>query len=143
MSVWPVLDEPQMDPRSRAVLDDIRATRGTPFINNFWRVLANDPALIERTWTSLKAVMGPGALDPKVKEMLYVAVSIANSCEYCIRSHTASARAKGMSEAELAEVLAVVAMASQTNRLATGLQVPVDEVFALPFAGRPADPDAA
>jgi AhpD family alkylhydroperoxidase len=137
MSIWPVLADEDMEPRARAVLDDIRATRKTDFINNFWRVLANDPDLLARTWESLREVMGPGVLDPKVKEMLYVAVSIANSCEYCIRSHTAAARAKGMSEAELGELLAIVGMASETNRLATALQVPVDEVFAAPLAGRP------
>ena len=129
MSVWPVLEDSELSPRAAAVIADIRATRNTDFINNFWRVLANDPALLERTWASLKDVMAPGALDPLVKEMLYVAVSITNGCEYCIRSHTTAARAKGMSEAQLGEILAVVGMASETNRLATGLQVPVDEAF--------------
>ncbi|WP_417771809.1 carboxymuconolactone decarboxylase family protein [Stappia sp.] len=141
MSVWPLLEDDEMPARSAAVIDDIRATRKTDFINNFWRVLANDPALLERTWASLKDVMGPGVLDPKVKEMLYVAVSIANSCEYCIRSHTAAARAKGMSEAELGELMAIVGMASETNRLAIGLQVPVDAAFGVPFAGA-REPDA-
>ncbi|WP_067337363.1 carboxymuconolactone decarboxylase family protein [Stappia indica] len=129
MSVWPVLEDSELSPRAAAVIADIRATRNTDFINNFWRVLANDPALLERTWASLKDVMAPGALDPLVKEMLYVAVSIANGCEYCIRSHTTAARAKGMSEAQFGELLAVVGMASETNRLATGLQVPVDDAF--------------
>jgi AhpD family alkylhydroperoxidase len=129
MSVWPILEDGELSPRAAAVIADIRATRNTDFINNFWRVLANDPALLERTWASLKDVMAPGALDPLVKEMLYVAVSIANGCEYCIRSHTTAARAKGMSEAQLGELLAVVGMASETNRLATGLQVPVDDAF--------------
>lgn len=129
MSVWPVLEDSELSPRAASVIADIRATRNTDFINNFWRVLANDPALLERTWASLKDVMAPGALDPLVKEMLYVAVSIANGCEYCIRSHTTAARAKGMSEAQLGELLAVVGMASETNRLATGLQVPVDDAF--------------
>ena len=129
MSVWPILEDSELSPRAAAVIADIRATRNTDFINNFWRVLANDPALLERTWASLKDVMASGALDPLVKEMLYVAVSIANGCEYCIRSHTTAARAKGMSEAQLGELLAVVGMASETNRLATGLQVPVDEAF--------------
>lgn len=129
MSVWPILEDSELSPRAAAVIADIRATRNTDFINNFWRVLANDPALLERTWASLKDVMAPGALDPLVKEMLYVAVSIANGCEYCIRSHTTAARAKGMSEAQLGELLAVVGMASETNRLATGLQVPVDDAF--------------
>lgn len=129
MSVWPILEDTELSPHAAAVIADIRATRNTDFINNFWRVLANDPALLERTWSSLKDVMAPGALDPLVKEMLYVAVSITNGCEYCIRSHTTAARAKGMSEAQLGEILAVVGMASETNRLATGLQVPVDEAF--------------
>ncbi len=129
MSVWPVLADDELSPRSAAVIADIKAVRNTDFINNFWRVLANDPALLERTWESLKQVMGPGAIDPLTKELLYVAVSIVNGCEYCIRSHTAAARAKGMSEAQLSELLAIVGMASETNRLATGLQVPVDPEF--------------
>lgn len=129
MSVWPVLDEAEMSDAAQAVIADIKVTRNTEFINNFWRVLANDPALLARTWSSLKEVMAPGALDPLTKELLYVAVSIANGCEYCIRSHTAAARARGMSEAQLGELLAVVGMASETNRLATGLQVPVDDAF--------------
>jgi AhpD family alkylhydroperoxidase len=98
-------------------------------VNNFWRALAHDPALLRRTWEAAKQVMAPGALDPKVKEMIYIAVSVANSCDYCIASHTAAARAKGLSEAELMELVAVIGMASQTNRLATALQVPVDERF--------------
>jgi len=128
-----------MSDAAQAVIDDIKDTRNTEFINNFWRVLANDPALLARTWSSLKEVMAPGALDPLTKELLYVAVSIANGCEYCIRSHTAAARAKGMSEAQLGELLAVVGMASETNRLATGLQVPVDDAFLAP--GDPAASD--
>lgn len=112
-----------------AVFADIRATRGTDYINDFWRVLAHDPALLARTWSDIKAVMGPGALDPLVKELLYVAVSISNGCDYCINSHTASARAKGMTDEMLMELVAVVGMASETNRLATALQVPVDKVF--------------
>lgn len=133
MSVWPILADDELPARSAAVVADIKATRNTEFINNFWRVLANDPRLLERTWSSLKDVMGPGSIDPLTKEMLYVAVSIVNGCEYCIRSHTAAARAKGMSEEQLGELLAIVGMASETNRLATGLQVPVDQQF-LPAA---------
>jgi AhpD family alkylhydroperoxidase len=129
MSVWPILADDELPARSAAVVADIRATRNTEFINNFWRVLANDPKLLERTWSSLREVMGPGSIDPLTKEMLYVAVSIVNGCEYCIRSHTAAARAKGMSEEQLGELLAIVGMASETNRLATGLQVPVDPQF--------------
>ncbi len=116
-----------------AVYADIRATRGTDFINNFWRVLANDPALLARTWESLKAVMGPGTLDPLTKELIYVAVSITNGCDYCISSHTTAAKAKGMTPEMLTELVGVVGMANETNRLVTGLQVPVDEVFEKPF----------
>lgn len=129
MSTLPVLADDQMSPAARAVIDDIRAVRKTDFVNNFWRVLANDAALLRRTWEDVRQVMGPGTIDPLVKEMLYVAVSVANNCEYCIRSHTAAARAKGLTDAQLAELMAVVAMASTTNRLATGFQVPVDEAF--------------
>ena len=129
MSVWSILEDAEMPEASRAVADDIRRTRKTDFVNNFWRVLANDPALMKRTWESLKEVMGPGELDPLVKEMIYIAVSISNSCDYCISSHSASARAKGMSDAQFAELLSVVGMASETNRLASALQVPVDEAF--------------
>lgn len=111
------------------MFDDIRATRGTDFINNFWRALANDPALLAATWDRLKVVMGPGELDPLVKEMLYIAVSVANGCEYCIHSHTAAAKAKGMSEAQHGELLSVIGMAMQTNGLVSAMQVPVDEVF--------------
>ncbi len=129
MSLVPVLGDDDMKPEARAVIDEIRDVRQTDFVNNFWRVLANDPAALKRTWESLREVMGPGTIDPFTKELIYVAVSIANNCEYCIRSHTAAARAKGMSEAQLMELQSVVAMASETNRLAMGLQVPVDDVF--------------
>lgn len=129
MSMLPILSDDEMPAASRAVIDDIKATRKTDFINNFWRVLAHDPALLKRTWEDLKQVMGPGSIDPLVKEMIYVAVSVANNCEYCIRSHSAAARAKGLSPAQLTELMAVIAMASTTNRLAIGLQVPVDEAF--------------
>ncbi|MBT9289487.1 carboxymuconolactone decarboxylase family protein [Prosthecodimorpha staleyi] len=129
MATMPLLADDQMTPEARAVIDDIRATRQTDFINNFWRALANDPALLKRTWDSLKAVMGPGQLDPKVKELIYIAVSVAQSCEYCIHSHTAAARAKGVSDQELMELFAVIGMAAETNRLVTAMQVPVDDVF--------------
>jgi len=112
-----------------AVFDDIRAVRGSNFINNFWRALAHDPALLRATWERLKVVMGPGELDPLVKEMIYVAVSVANGCAYCIHSHTAAARAKGMTVAQHGELLAVIAMASQTNALANALKPEVDGVF--------------
>jgi len=114
---------------ARAVFDDIRKTRGSDFVNNFWRALAHDPVLLKRTWETIKEVMAPGALDPLVKEMIYVAVSATNGCDYCIHSHTASARAKGMSDAMLMELLAVVGMANETNRIVNGLSVPVDDAF--------------
>jgi AhpD family alkylhydroperoxidase len=129
MPIMPVLDDETASPEARAVFDDIRKTRKTDFVNNFWRVLAHDPVLLKRTWESVKEVMAPGALDPLVKEMVYVAISASNNCEYCIRSHTASARAKGMTDAMLMELIAVVGMANETNRLVNGLQVPVDEAF--------------
>ena len=113
----------------REVFDDIRATRKTDFINNFWKVLANDPATLKRTWASIKQVMAPGALDPLTKELVYLAVSATNQCGYCIASHTASARAKGMTDEMLGELLAVVGMANETNALAGGFQVEIDEQF--------------
>lgn len=116
-------------PEVRAVYDDIRATRKTDFINNFWLTLAHHPATLKRTWESVKQVMAPGALDPVVKEMLYLAVSVTNGCEYCTASHTAAARKAGMTEAMLGELMAIVGMANETNRLANGYQVEVDERF--------------
>lgn len=132
MSTVRLLTDEETTPDALAVFNEIRAARNTDYVNNFWRALANDPVALRRTWDSLREVMGPGALDPKVKEMLYVAVSIVNGCEYCIRSHTAAARAKGLTTAELMELVAIVGMASETNRLATALQVPVDERFLAP-----------
>ena len=129
MATVALLADEDLSPEARAVFDDIRATRKTEFINNFWRALAHDPKTLKRTWESLKEVMGPGALDPKMKEMIYIAVSVAHGCNYCIHSHTASARAKGMTEAEYLELVAVVAMAAETNRMVTALGVPVDEEF--------------
>lgn len=129
MATVTLLTDEQLAPEAAAVFADIRATRGTDYINNFWRALAHDPALLARTWAQLKAVMGPGRLAPQVKEMIYLAVSIAHGCDYCIHSHTAAARAKGMGEAELMELMAIVGMAAQTNRMVAGLGVPVDEVF--------------
>ena len=116
-------------PEVRAVFDDIKRTRNVPDVNNFWKVLAHDPRTLKRTWESLKEVMAPGALDPLTKEMVYLAVSVAHNCEYCIASHTAAAKKRGMTEAMLGELLAVVGMASETNRLVTGWRVPVDEAF--------------
>ncbi|MDR7220258.1 carboxymuconolactone decarboxylase family protein [Aminobacter aminovorans] len=113
----------------RAVYDDIMAIRKIDWINNFWKVLAHDPALLKRTWVSVREVMAPGALDPLTKELIYIAVSATNGCEYCTYSHTAAARSKGMTEAQLMELLAVVGMANETNRLANGLRPPVDVQF--------------
>lgn len=114
---------------ARAVFDDIRTTRQTDYVNNFWRAAANDPEMLAALWDRLKRLMGPGALDPLVKEMIYVAVSVANGCEYCVHSHTAAAKAKGMTGEMHAELLAVIGMAAQTNALATAMQVPVDDRF--------------
>jgi len=119
----------QAGPEVRAVFDDIKHTRNIPDVNNFWKVIANHPPTLKRTWESLKGIMAPGALDPLVKEMLYLAVSIAQSCDYCIASHTAAAKKRGMTDEMLGELLAVVGMASETNRLATGWRVPVDEAL--------------
>jgi AhpD family alkylhydroperoxidase len=113
----------------RVVYDDIMKTRGVDWVNNFWKALANDPALLARTWAQVKQVMASGALDPLAKEMIYVAVSATNGCEYCTYSHTAAARKKGMSDAMFMELMAVVGLANQTNRLANGLRVPVDRQF--------------
>jgi AhpD family alkylhydroperoxidase len=111
------------------VYDDIMATRGTDWINNFWKVLAHDPATLRRTWLSIKEIMAPGALDALTKEMIYLAVSATNQCGYCIASHTAAARKAGMTDAMFAELMAVVGMANETNRLASGYQVEIDERF--------------
>jgi len=116
----------------RGVYDDIMATRKTDRVNNFWKALANHPPTLRRTWESVKEVMAPGALDVLTKELIYVAVSATNGCEYCIASHTASARQKGMTDEMLGELMAVVGMANETNRLADGFQVEVDDVFLKP-----------
>jgi AhpD family alkylhydroperoxidase len=119
-------------PEVRAVFDDIKATRGVPDVNNFWKHLANDPRTLRRTWESIKEVMAPGALDPLVKELIYLAVSVSNGCHYCIASHTAAARQKGMTDAMHGELLAVIGMANETNSLVNGLRVPIDEAFQQP-----------
>ena len=116
-------------PAVRAVFDDIKATRKVADVNNFWKYLAHDEATLARTWASVKEIMAPGALDPLMKEMLYVAVSVTNGCGYCIASHTASARKAGMTDAMFGELMAVVGMANETNRLANGYRVPIDEAF--------------
>ena len=130
MATIKLLSDDELSPEAAAVFADIRATRGSDFVNNVWRALANDPPLLKRTWEGLKDVMAkPGALDPKVREMIYIAVSTANGCEYCVHSHTAAARARGMTEAEHAELVSIIMLASSTNALATALQVPVDDAF--------------
>ena len=121
---------PESDPRVKAVFDDIRATRKSDFINNLWLYLAFDPSLLEEVWRGVKSVMAePSALDPLTKELIYIAVSITNSCSYCVHSHTDAARAKGMTDAMHADLLRVVSTAGRTNQLLNGLQVPIDKVF--------------
>ena len=129
MSTVTLIEYEDASPKVRAVYDDIRAARKSDFINNFWKALAHSPETLERVWFTLKDVMGPGTLDPLTKELIYMAVSIANKCEYCIHSHTVAARKKGMTDEQYAEFLAVVGMAHQTNGLVTSMQVPVDEAF--------------
>jgi AhpD family alkylhydroperoxidase len=124
-----LIEPADASPEVKAVYDDIMASRGVDWINDFWKALANDPATLRRTWSSLREVMAPGALDPLTKELIFIAVSVTNGCNYCISSHTAAARSKGMSGAMLGELMAVVGMANETNRLATGYQVEVDERF--------------
>jgi AhpD family alkylhydroperoxidase len=129
MSTVALIQYEDASPEVRAVFDDIRRTRNVPDVNNFWKALANHPETLRRTWETLREVMQPGALDPLTKEMIYIAVSVANNCEYCIHSHTASAFAKGMTGAQYGELLAVVGMAAETNALANALKVPVDPQF--------------
>lgn len=122
--------DPELDPRVRAVFSDMRATRKTDYVNGFWRTLAFDPPLLERTWAEVKQLMAlPSLLDPLTKEMVFIAVSVANNCQFCIHSHTAAARARGMTDAQYAELLAIVGLAGKTNQLATALGVPVDPAF--------------
>jgi AhpD family alkylhydroperoxidase len=129
MATVKLIEYGEASPEVRAVYDDIMATRKIDWINNFWKALASHPPTLKRTWESIKEVMAPGAIDPLVKEMIYIAVSATNGCEYCIRSHTASARKAGMTDAMLGELMAVVGMANETNRLANGYQVEVDARF--------------
>ena len=129
MATVKLIQYEEASPEVRAVYDDIMATRQIDWINNFWKALAVQPELLRRTWEGVKNVMAPGALDPLVKEMFYVAVSVTNGCEYCINSHTAAARKKGMTDEMLAELMAVVGMANQTNALVNGFQVELDEAF--------------
>lgn len=130
MATVPLPADPEADPRVKAVFDDIRATRQSDFVNNAWRYLAFDQQLLEETWRDVKAVMAmPTLLDPKVKEMIYAAVSIANACDYCTHSHLAAARAKGMTTAEQAELMRIVATAARTNHLLNALRPPIDDAF--------------
>ena len=129
MTTSGLIEYKDASPEVRAVFDDIMATRQTDWINNFWKALARDPVTLKRTWESIQQIMAPGALDALTKEMIYVAVSVTNQCAYCIASHSAAARKKGMSEAMFAELMAVVGMANETNRMAAGYQVEIDEQF--------------
>ena len=130
MSTLKPQDNVEQNPRVKAVFDDIRATRNSDFINNMWYYIAFDEELLERTWEEVKRVMAtPSELDHLTKEMLYLAVSIANSCAYCVHSHTAAARAKGLTNAQHSEIIKIVSLAAKTNHIANGLQIPIDEVF--------------
>ena len=129
MALVPLIEYRDASTEVRSVYDDIMKTRGIDWINNFWKALANDPKELARVWQNVKQVMAPGALDPLVKEMIYVAVSATNGCEYCTYSHTAAARKKGMSDAMFMELMAVVGLANETNRLANGYRVPIDPAF--------------
>jgi AhpD family alkylhydroperoxidase len=134
MSTFGLIEYKDASPEVRAVYDDIMATRKTDWINNFWKAIAHDPATLKRTWESIKQIMGPGALDPLTKEMIYVAVSVANNCHYCIASHTAGAVKKGMTPEMFKELQAVIGMAAETNKLVTGYRVEIDPQFELPFS---------
>jgi AhpD family alkylhydroperoxidase len=129
MPTPPPIEYADASPQVRAVYDDIKKTRNVPDVNNFWKYLARDPAALKRTWESIKEIMVPGALDALTKEMIYVAVSVTNGCGYCIASHTAAARKAGMTEEMFGELMAVVGMANETNRLVNGYRVPIDEAY--------------
>jgi AhpD family alkylhydroperoxidase len=132
MPTFPLIEYQDASPEVRAVYDDIMTTRKTDWVNNFWKALAHDPSALRRAWDTAKQVMGPGALDPLTKELLYLAVSISNQCEYCIASHTAGARGKGMTDDQLKELIAVVGFANSNNRIVAGYQVEIDERFKPP-----------
>jgi AhpD family alkylhydroperoxidase len=134
MALVPLIEYADATPQVRAVFDDIMATRKVAAVNNFWKALANDPANLARVWAMVKEVMAPGALDPLVKELVYIAVSVTNDCEYCIHSHTAGARNKGMTTAMFHELMAVTALANATNRISNGYRIDVDEQFRDPLA---------
>ncbi len=133
MATFALIEYKDATPEVRAVYDDIMATRKIDWINNFWKAIAHDPATLKRTWESLKQIMGPGAIDPLTKELLYVAVSVTNNCQYCIASHTAAARKKGMTDQMFYELHAIIGMANETNKLVTGFQVEVDDQFKGPL----------
>ena len=133
MSIFGLIEYKDASPEVRAIYDDIMATRKTDWINNFWKAIAHDPELLKRTWQDIKQIMAPGALDPLTKEMIYVAVSVTNQCQYCIASHTLSAQKKGMTDAMFKELMSVVGMANETNKLVTGYQVEIDERFIPPL----------
>ncbi len=129
MATVTLIEYENASPEVRAVFEDIKRTRNVPDVNNFWKALANHPDTLKRTWETLREVMRPGALDPLTKEMIYIAVSVVNNCDYCIHSHTAAARAKGMTAAQHQELLAVIGMAAETNALSNALKVPIDPQF--------------
>jgi AhpD family alkylhydroperoxidase len=133
MATFGLVEYADASPDVRAVYDDIMATRKTDWINNFWKAMAHDPALLKRTWEDIKQIMAPGALDPLMKEMIYVAVSVTNGCPYCIASHTVAARNKGMTPQMFHELMSVVGMANESNRLVSGYQVEIDEQFKAPL----------
>ena len=132
MSIFGLIEYDEASPEVRAVYDDIMTTRRTDWVNNFWKAIAHDPGLLKRTWEDIKQIMAPGALDPLTKEMIYVAVSVSNQCNYCIASHTAGAGKAGMTDAMFKELISVVGMANETNRLVAGYQVEIDEQFKTP-----------
>jgi AhpD family alkylhydroperoxidase len=134
MATYGLIEYAEAGPEVRAVYDDIMSTRKVDWINNFWKGIAHDPVVLKRTWESIKQIMAPGAIDPLVKEMIYVAVSVTNGCDYCIASHTASARKAGMTAAMFHELMGVVGMANETNRLVKGYQVEIDDAFKTPSA---------
>jgi AhpD family alkylhydroperoxidase len=129
MSIFGLIEYQDATPEVRAIYDDIMATRKTDWINNFWKAIAHDPATLKRTWEDIKQIMAPGALDAVTKEMIYVAVSVTNQCNYCIASHTVSAQKQGMTDAMFKELMAVVGMANETNKIVTGYQVEIDAPF--------------
>jgi AhpD family alkylhydroperoxidase len=132
MATVKLIEYPEASPEVRAVYDDIMATRKIDRVNNFWKAIASHPPTLRRTWESLKAVMAPGVLDPLTKELVYLAVSVTNGCDYCTASHTAAARKAGMTSAMLGELMAVVGMANETNRLSDGYQIEIDDQFRAP-----------